>query len=463
MKTATLESLAKVSVALLLGTVCSVACSQSNETNVGIHELDGRTSQRSIGEQSGDRKSNTREIPVVRWTANHDEMNFRYNFLENLETITLHNGTLETGTFNHHPHITYFKGVFYAVWDTQARDEHGPGQHGLLRRSTDQSKTWTPVEELFPAMDRYIPSSEALIPGRYQGRIQTSNGFAVVDDVLYAITEVDDHRGTSIRNRKRIHAGRLCRSISPDGNLGEMFWLKKDSPKPVKGFPSYPAGNPKLVKKINQYFLQPGNEIQLDFTAHVPVSDSSTDAWTPFPVSDDNHRLIEQVPSYRAADGTWVRLYRDAGLLGVQIPDKGPKKALEESKSRRNYASFSFDNCKTWTIPSRTSFPDACAKTNAGRLPDGQIYVINNVLPLSTKHGGRSLLGISLSRDGLNFDRVAVIRFIAPPQRYEGRAKSIGFAYPHSVVVGDSLWVIYSVNKEDIQLTRIPLVELYKI
>jgi hypothetical protein len=57
-------------------------------------------------------------------------------------------------------------------------------------------------------------------------------------------------------------------------------------------------------------------------------------------------------------------------------------------------------------------------------------------------------------------DRVAVIRFIAPPMRYEGRAKSVGYAYPHSVVVGDHLWVVYSVNKEDIEIARIPLSEL---
>ena len=389
--------------------------------------------------------SATGETPLVRWTANRYEMNFRYNFLEDLETITLHTGTPETGTFNHHPHIAYFKGVFYAVWDAQARDEHGPGQHGLLRRSADHGKTWIPVEELFPSLDKFVPSSEAIFDGRYQARFQTSNGFAVVDDVLYAVTEVDDHTGPSIRERKRIHVGRLCRSVNPDGTLGEIFWLRKDSPKPVKGFPSYPAGDPKLVKEINQYFMQPGNEIQLDFTV-------------PRPVSDDNHRLSEPVPSYRLANNTWVKLYRDGGSRTART-----FREKEESKSRRNYASFSFDNGKNWTIPTRTNFPDACARSNAGRLPDGQVYVINNVLPLSTKKGGRSLLAISLSRDGLNFDRVAVIRFVPPLQRYKGRAKSIGYAYPHSVIVGDNLWVIYSVNKEDIEIARIPLSKLDKL
>lgn len=165
--------------------------------------------------QSDDSVANATDPPVVQWTASHDAMNFRYDFLDNVKTTTLHRGTPEMGTFNHHAHIAHFKGVFYAICDTQARDEHGPGQHGLLRRSADQGKTWGPVEELFPALDKYIPSSEAVIDGRYRGRIQTSNGFCVVDDVLYAVTEVDDHRGTSIRNRKRFHAGRLCRSINP--------------------------------------------------------------------------------------------------------------------------------------------------------------------------------------------------------------------------------------------------------
>ena len=106
------------------------------------------------------------------------------------------------------------------------------------------------------------------------------------------------------------------------------------------------------------------------------------------------------------------------------------------------------------------TYIQSCARSNAGRLPDGQYYVINNPLPMSPKKGGRSLLAISLSRDGLNFDRMAIIRFVSPPQRYEGKAKSIGYQYPHSVVAGEHLWVIYSVNKEDIEVARIPLSEL---
>ena len=221
------------------------------------------------------------------------------------------------------------------------------------------------------------------------------------------------------------------------------FWLRADPPAPVQGFPAYPAGDPALVAKITEYFASPGNAPQLLFApkAH--------------PESDDEHGMAEPAPAWQLADGTWVRLYRDSGSKHAKT-----LREKEASKSRRNYAAFSFNDGKSWTTPTRTSFPDACARSNAGKLPDGQVYVINNVLPLPTKKGGRSLLAISVSRDGLTFDRMAVIRFVAPDRHDDGRSKSIGYAYPHSASAGEHPWVIYSVNKEDIEIARIPLSEL---
>lgn len=383
-------------------------------------------------------------LPLIRWTANHDEMNFRYNLLKKTETFTLYEATPETGTFSHHSYITYFKEVLYAYWDNHVRDENASGQWGVLRRSADQGKTWGPVEILFPPSDKKVVASEAFIGTRFNN----ANGFAVIDDQLYAMSDVSDRVAMPMStSQDRIRVVRLCRSINPDGTLGKMFCLDDDPLKPIEGFPAYPAGDTELVERIHNYLTHPGNEIQLDFTNLTGR------------LSDDNHIMIEPVPSYMLSNGTLVRLYRDMGSKSAQNREEE-----EETKSRRLYAAFSFDKGKTWTVPTRTSFPDATSRTNAGKLPDGQVYAINNIIPLnSVGSGGRSMLAISLSGDGLNFDRVAVIRYAPPPRRYEGRAKAIGFQYPHSVVVGDNLWVMYSVNKEDIQLTRIPLEELYKL
>jgi hypothetical protein len=381
--------------------------------------------------------------PVLEWTAARDSLNFRYDFLENLKITSLLEATPETGTWNHHQHIFYLNGVFYAIWDTQIRDENAAGQHAVMRRSTDHGNSWTPMEQLFPPLARNVPASDPYPETRFQ----TFSGIAIVDDTLYAVTDVAEW--TTAGNKKakpRRKVGRMCRSIADDGTLEEIFWLSPVAPQPVQGFPSFPAGDPALIAKIEDYFRQPGQEIQLDFAPRA------------HPDSDDHHVMAEPVPSYQFENGDWVRLYRDSGARGAKT-----QKEEEATKSRRIYASFSTDGGKNWSKPTRTSFPDACARANAGKLPDGQFYVINNALPLATKQGGRSLLAISLSRDGLNFDRMAVIRFLPPPPRFEGRSKAIGYAYPHSVIVGEDLWVIYSVNKEDIEIARIPLSELSKL
>jgi len=160
--------------------------------------------------------------------------------------------------------------------------------------------------------------------------------------------------------------------------------------------------------------------------------------------------MTEPTQPWRLDNGTWVRLYRDQGTI------HGKSRAeIEDSRPRRHYASFSLDDGRTWTAPTRTNFPDSGARANAGRLPDGQYYVINNPLPIPARQGGRG------ARDGLVFDRMAVLRFLTPPQRHDGVAKgSNGFQYPHSVIVGAHLWVIYSINKEDMEIARVPLAEL---
>ena len=380
------------------------------------------------------------DMPVVRWTA-QDAPDFRFYFLRNVRRTQLRYATPETGTFNHHPYLAYFKGVLFASWDNHARDENKSGQHGVFRYSSDQGETWSDVMILFPPLAPDEPGSKA----NSENPFQTSQGFVKLDGRLYAVTCVNGRRPSD--GGGRIWIGWLAREVQNDGALGQIFWLSDKAPVPEPGYAAYPAGDPDLVASINSFFKKPANLPQLIFGAEARL-----------PVSDDEHKLVEPNQPWRLADGTWVRLYWDVGSI---YEKDWPE--TEESRSRRMYAAFSFDDGKTWTTPTRTSFPDTSARSNAGRLPDGQVYVINNPLQMSPRTGGRSLLAISLSRDGLTFDRMAVIRFVPPPLRYKGGAKTIGYQYPHSVVAGEYLWVIYSINKEDIEVARIPLAELYKM
>ena len=383
-------------------------------------------------------------MPVVEWTV-RDAPDFRYHFLENVRTTELWYATPETGTFSHHGFLTYHQGILFACWDSQARDENTSGQHSIFRYSNDDGETWSDPKVLFPPLADNVPASETEQPNPFQ----TSQGFARIEDRLYAVTCADrelEEKVYRFNEVSRVRIGFLAREVRTDGTLGEIFWLSDTAPEPEPGYPARPAGDPSLVDKISAYFKEPANLPQLLFGPRQ------------YPDSDDEHRMNEPSPPWQLADGTWVRFYRDGGSIHAQS-----RAEVDASRPRRNYVSFSFDGGNKWTIPTRTNFPDSVARTNAGKLPDGQVYVINNILPMTPRQGGRSMLAISLSRDGLNFDRMAVIKFIPPPRRYEGKFKGAGYQYPHSVVVRDNLWVIYSVNKEDMEVVRIPLSELYSL
>ena len=377
----------------------------------------------------------------LQWSANkqHD---FRYRFLKKIKVKTLKHATPATGMFNHHPYLAKIENNLYACWDTQVRDENTSGQHGVFCFSRNQGRTWTVPRTLFPPLAPNIPASETIEPGAFQ----TSQGFCEIDNELFAISIVDiDSKEKFFRFNEvsRTRVGLLARKVFVDGSLGDIFWVSGGLHTRTHDLPTFAKGPKKLIEKIDTHLSQPANLLQLIFGPKI------------HPDSDDNHRMTEPSPPWQLDDGTWVRLFRDAGsAIATSRAD------VEATKSRRNYVTFSADNGTHWSVPIRTDFPDACARSNSGRLPNGIFYVINNVLPMSPKNGGRSMLAISLSDDGLNFDRCAVIRFISPRLRQKGKAKGHGYAYPHSVVMGDDLWLIYSVNKEDIEVCQLSIEEI---
>jgi hypothetical protein len=130
----------------------------------------------------------------------------------------------------------------------------------------------------------------------------------------------------------------------------------------------------------------------------------------------------------------------------------------DQAESFYQLAAESCNGGKTWTEPQLTDMPDSRAKQSAGNLPDGTAYLVN--APGLSRV--RIPLAITLSRDGRTFDRSFRLRGAEDlqPLRYEGRYKRPGYHYPKSVVWKDWLYVAYTTNKEDVQVTRVPLANL---
>lgn len=347
------------------------------------------------------------------------------------------------GAYSHHPHVFAHAGILYAAWSNHLRDEDGPGQRILFRRSADRGETWQPpLDEppaiLFPSLDSWgFDDDESLSK---DDRVGTSNGFAVVDGALYAINEVLPSIVC-----QQAGVGRLVRRIHDDGTLGEIFWLEETAPSLPENVGFYPDfSNPKyreIGQKIDAYLNDAARR-------HLPSWDFKGARNTTTEIEagnvgspSDRHRLCEPTPAVETSDGRLLQFWRDLGTL-------------EQGKSSlRLYVGFSRDG-QHWSVPERSTILNCSSRPNALNLPDGRIVLINN--PKSRQH-----LVLSVSADGYKFDRSWLLRKISTSERFKGFYKGgYAAAYQHSCLVGNSLAVIYSVNKEDIELTILPFTSL---
>ena len=157
-------------------------------------------------------------------------------------------------------------------------------------------------------------------------------------------------------------------------------------------------------------------------------------------------RMPGPMPDYRMSE---TSAYVDPeGVVHLIIRDQG--------YTRRLYHAVSYDGGGTWTIPVKTNYPDAVSKNMSGRLSNGWYYLINN--PKASGANARDPLAIAFSRDGWTFSQPLALRKNAPPLRHKGGAKGAhSFQYSHALEHDGKLWVIYSTNKEDIEVAAYPI------
>jgi hypothetical protein len=126
----------------------------------------------------------------------------------------------------------------------------------------------------------------------------------------------------------------------------------------------------------------------------------------------------------------------------------------DQNSSFRKMVSLSHDRGETWTEPTVSNIPDARVKQSAGNLSDDIAYLVGN----PTGANRRYPLVALFSHDGIRFDKAILLRAGGSdlqPQRYPGKAKTLGYNYPKSIVYYGRLYVAYATNKEDVECTII--------
>jgi len=340
----------------------------------------------------------------------------------------------EEGAYNHYPALFFHDGYFYAMWGNHLFCENGSGQRVLFSMSKN-GREWEPPRELFSPPD-------LVLARRDEGIYLAPDRWVEVDGTLYAVAYVHVH-GSDYKPYP------IARKLSEGGVLlGEPFLLR-DLPIETM-LPKYTPTllyNPVFAEKIDKWY----------------EDNDMISWWARF---DD-----KGIPSY-GVDGTRVIEYftfrSKEGLVACMRDYNTYANDTDLISSNRIYACFS-NGEGGWSAAYPTDIPDSHSRAQAKKLPDGRVLLVGNQIASEFDKGlylSRDPLTISVSLDGVFFTHVFALRSggqDGTKHRFRDvpGSRPTGYGYPSMVILDDMIYVLYSINKEDISITIVPLASIH--
>jgi hypothetical protein len=328
-------------------------------------------------------------------------------------------------TYNHASSLAYWNGTFYQQYLSNPVDEHiAPGQTLLV--SSPDGRNWNKPQVIFPP---YEAPDGVEIPEGYEGYMMHQRmGFYVAPNgrlltlAFYAHAEDPFLEGG---------IGRVVREIHKDGSFGPIYFIR--------------------------------------YSTHTPWNESNTSY--PFYTRSTDKGFIDACEAL-LKDRLITLQWRDEdrGLDGFYDGDEygGSAFSFFERKDgnivglwKRSHTAISFDGGKTFSksvkVPTLTM---AGGKVWGQKTADSRYAMVYN--PIDLDEYRYPLITIS-SNDGIIFDDMVLVQGEVPPRRYFGRWKDFGPCYVRGIVPGngnppgDDMWLTYSMNKEDMWVSRVPV------
>lgn len=333
-------------------------------------------------------------------------------------------------TYNHAPMLAYWNETFYQEYLSNPVDEHIAPGHTLLVTSRD-GRHWSAPAVVFPA---YEPPSGTPMPEGCRGYMMHQRmGFYVAPNgrllVLGFYGHAEDPFGPG-------GIGRVVREIHNDGLFGPIYFIRYASHgmwnEQNTCYPLYTRSADTGFVEACQAFL--ANRLMM---LQCYEEDPGPEGF--YPITGD----LEALSFYHRRDGQVVALWKWS--LCALSPDEG----------------------RTFTPPVKaTTLIMDGAKIWGQRTADGRYALVYVPTPHS-EH--RYPLAIVTGDDGVLFDNLLVVHGEVPPRRFFGRWKDFGPQYVRGIEEGNgtpadhAMWITYSVNKEDMWASRIPVPVRYRV
>lgn len=358
-------------------------------------------------------------------------------------------------TYHHHVDMAIWRGRLYVGWNSCERDEDiWPARE--LFSTSENGRDWTPPAEMFPQ-----GLSTCL-------RVYF---FRAPNDRMLVIAGL---RGGTDKVNEDTKGALLVREIRADHSWGDVYLLQGA----VSSTSESPFGAALNVDDVSaQFSAAPKVPFVSPLTgARIEFFETSTD-----PGFIDACRalladtvFLEQQDRGRLLGPRRMKWHDPANWPGGKVPGDNEKWVAGKAYtfytrpdgaiiglSKMGWVTVSLDNGKTWQQPAvPPSFVTGKAKVFSHRLSDGTYALVFN-----PSRRNRFPLAIVTGSDGVNFSNMRLIQGELPIQRYAGADRSVGPQYTRGVSKwaddgsrdDRALWLVYSMSKEDIWVSRVPV------
>jgi len=342
-------------------------------------------------------------------------------------------------TYNHSPMLAYHKGKLYLEYLSNPIEEHAAPGHTLLKISGD-GMHWTKPVIVFPLYK--VP--DGLF--QYDGKKLPDNSYAVMHQRM-GFYEAPNGKLLILGNYGispdvnqvpfgKFSIGRVVREVYPDDTFGPIYFIRNNVNtiwnENNTNYPLYTSSEDKaFVEACNMLLANP----------------LVTQQWAEEQGDEDELITVKSKDggAYYNKAFCWYKL-EDGSTVGLW---KWMKCAV------------SHDEGKTWSAVADTpTIRHSGAKIWGQRTPDGKYALVYNP---HTNNICRWPLAVATGSDGLTYDKLMCVMGDISPKRYVGGAfKNTGFNYVRGIETNsgkgpdEAMYVAYSVNKEDIWLSRIP-------
>ncbi|MCA1810364.1 MAG: hypothetical protein LC725_13115, partial [Lentisphaerae bacterium] len=386
------------------------------------------------------------------------------------------------GTWNHNIHpLVHFQDRLIGVWDNHALDENGPGARVLAkvgkilneRGEVDWNREDSLIEAApapVPVRRRKLQSDQDALRGA-----QAKGTFQVIGDRLFFCGSMTALHGVTTDLDRGSRADQVISS--------EHFRFGRGPDAPNAGFARWDIGvrffqewavrddrlqpiSPVYKDKQQAEYIQLTPEIKLPLEPLIPPYCNAPllaeaprdfqdlvlhgkrhggDRVPQYPpgagrlAADGNNKIYPGHGSqFQRSDGTWVAIVENKAAKAGPFYYGAEKPVIDADYP-----------------PAHRTNLFGGVKPAAGELPDGGNYIVYN-------SPNRQNMVLTISRDGRTFDVTRLLMHRSLHDYTPGIMKAEGGPgsgpqYYKALVLGASLWVIYSISKEHIGATRVPL------